>query len=157
MWGDPAVTRHLGGGPFTAEETWSRLLRYVGHWTLLGFGYWIVEERESGRFAGEVGFADYRRDVQPSLAGMPEIGWVLPAHAHGKGYATEAAQAAVAWGERYFGAVRTACIVAPGNAASIRVAEKCGYREWQRGTYKEHATLICVRDPAETNKTNKPR
>ena len=38
MWGDPQVTRHIGGRPSTKEEVWSRLVRYVGHWALLGFG-----------------------------------------------------------------------------------------------------------------------
>src|SRR5437660_1168592 len=52
MWGNPKVTRHVGGRPFTREECWTRLLRNVGHWQLLGFGYWIVRERASGRFVG---------------------------------------------------------------------------------------------------------
>jgi RimJ/RimL family protein N-acetyltransferase len=42
--------------------------------------------------------------------------------------------------------VRTACIIAPENAPSIRVAEKCGYREFQRTTYKDNATIMFVRD-----------
>jgi RimJ/RimL family protein N-acetyltransferase len=152
MWADPAVTRYVGGKPLTEEEAWTRFLRYLGHWALCGFGYWVVEERETGRFAGEVGFADYKRDLQPSLKGTPEIGWVLASHAHGKGYATEAVQAAVAWGDAHLGAARTACIIAPENVASIRVAEKCGYREWQRATYKGNSTLMYVRERAEVSK-----
>jgi RimJ/RimL family protein N-acetyltransferase len=45
MWSDPEVTRFIGGQPSTREETWSRLLRYVGHWTMLGFGYWAVRDK----------------------------------------------------------------------------------------------------------------
>ncbi len=66
MWADPEVTRYIGGKPLTEEESWARLLRYVGHWSLLGFGYWVVEEKTTGNFIGEVGFADYKRDL-PSL------------------------------------------------------------------------------------------
>src|SRR5579864_5518349 len=65
MWGDPKVTQYIGGKPLTEEECWTRLLRYAGHWSLLGFGYWVAEEKASGNFVGEVGFADYKRDLQP--------------------------------------------------------------------------------------------
>jgi RimJ/RimL family protein N-acetyltransferase len=65
MWSDPAVVRYFGRPPFGEEEVWARLLRYVGHWALLGFGYWVVVEKASGRFVGEVGFADLRREIEP--------------------------------------------------------------------------------------------
>src|SRR6266852_5354978 len=77
MWADPEVTRHIGGRPFSAEEVWTKLLRYVGHWSLMGFGYWVIREKASGRFVGEVGFADFKRDIEPSLVSAPEIGWAL--------------------------------------------------------------------------------
>jgi RimJ/RimL family protein N-acetyltransferase len=102
MWADPKVTEHIGGKPLTEEECWTRLLRYIGHWALLGFGYWVVEEKATGNFVGETGFADYKRDLEPGLKGVPEIGWVFVAQAHGKGYATEAVRAVVAWGDVHF-------------------------------------------------------
>jgi|SRR5580704_15759668 len=145
MWEDPVVTRHIGGRPQTEEETWSRLLRYAGHWALLGFGYWAVEEKATGSFVGELGFADYKRDMEPRLKDTPEIGWIFAAQFHGKGYATEAVRAAVAWGDAHFGAGRTACIIDPENLASIRVAEKCGYRKSHLATYKGHSTLVFMR------------
>ena len=101
MWADPIVTRYFGRS-LSEEETWTRFLRYVGHWALLGFGYWVVEEKASGNFVGEVGFADYKRDIQSSVPLAPEIGWVLSSASHGKGYATEAVRAAIAWGEGHF-------------------------------------------------------
>jgi RimJ/RimL family protein N-acetyltransferase len=147
MWAEPVVVRHTVGKPLTEEESWRRLLSYVGHWAVMGFGYWVVEEKATGKFAGEVGFADYKREIEPSLKGVPEIGWVLASSAHGKGYATEAVRAAVAWGDAKFKLARTACIIAPENAASIRVAVKCGYRELQSTTYKGHPTVMFVREP----------
>jgi RimJ/RimL family protein N-acetyltransferase len=147
MWADPVVTRHVGGRPFSGEESWSRLLRYVGHWAVLGFGYWVVEERATGEFAGETGFADYKRDLSPSLAETPEIGWAFASKFHGKGYASEAVRAAVKWGDEHFGPAGTACIIHPDNLASIRVAEKCGYRKSQPTTYKGHPTIVFVRSP----------
>jgi RimJ/RimL family protein N-acetyltransferase len=146
MWGDPQVTRHIGGRPSTEEETWTRLLRYAGMWALLRFGYWVVREKRTTRFVGEVGFGDFRRDLVPSLGGTPEIGWVLAPWAHGKGFATEAALAAIAWGEGRFGAgAKTVCLIDPENAASLRVAEKCGYREVRQLLYKGEPTMVLER------------
>ena len=39
MWADPQGTRHIGGRAFSREESWARLLRYVGHWQMLGYGF----------------------------------------------------------------------------------------------------------------------
>jgi RimJ/RimL family protein N-acetyltransferase len=145
MWADPVVTQHIGGKPFSEEDCWTRFLRQAGHWTLLGFGYWVVEEKSSAEFAGEVGFANFKRNIEPPLGQMPEIGWALASPFHRKGYATEAVRAALAWGERHFGESQTACIIHPGNLASIRVAEKCGYRKSQLTTYKGQPTTLFVR------------
>jgi RimJ/RimL family protein N-acetyltransferase len=146
MWADASVTRYIREKPFTREETWARLLRYIGHWQSLGFGYWVVEEKLTGRFVGETGFADYKRELMPSLEGIPEIGWAFVAASHGKGYATEAVRAVVAWGDRHFKAQKTACIIAPANEGSIRVALKAGYREWCRTTYHGAPALMFVRE-----------
>ncbi len=149
MWADPRVTRHIGGVPSTTEEAWARVLRYVGHWSLLGFGYWVIREKATGQFVGETGFADFKRKIVPPLA--PEIGWALAVSAHNKGFATEAVRAAVAWGVTHFGAAgRTVCLISPTNVASLRVAEKCGYKEYQRTTYKGEPTLVLESQPAET-------
>ena len=111
LWGDPDVTRHIGGRPLSGEEVWTRLLRYLGHWCWLGYGFWVVAEKATGRFVGEVGFADLKRDLEPSLGGDPEAGWVLAPRAHGQGYATEAVQAVLAWGKTRFGSARTVCLI----------------------------------------------
>ena len=145
MWGDSAVTRHVGGRPITGQEVRARVMPYVGHWELMGYGYWAIEERASGQFVGEAGFADFHRAMEPSLQDVPELGWVIAPHAQGRGYATEAALAAVAWGERRFGGAKTACLIHPENTASIRVASKVGYREVQATTYKGHPIVLFER------------
>lgn len=147
MWGDPAVTRYIRPNPFTREESWSRFVRYFGHWSVLGFGYWVLEERETGRYIGEAGFADYKREIEPSLDGMPEAGWVLVADAHGKGYATEAVRRIVSWGDEHFGAARTSCIIDVANRASTAVAEKCGFQQQQEATYHGDRVLLFTREP----------
>ena len=147
MWADPDVTRFIGGRPATREDVWNRLLRYRGLWALLGYGYWAVSERETGRYVGDVGFADFHRDITPSLEGAPEIGWALATWAHGRGFATEAVRAALAWGDahlegRHSEPLRYVCLIAPENAGSVRVAEKCGFRRANDATYKGHPTTI---------------
>jgi RimJ/RimL family protein N-acetyltransferase len=145
MWGDPEITRYIGGKPFPRDEVWARVLRYVGHWSLMGYGFWVIRERATGRFIGEVGFSDFKRDIQPSIEGVAETGWVLARWAHGKGFATEAVRAALDWGTTHFQSPRTVCLIHPENRPSLRVAEKCGYREFKRTAYKGHTTIIFER------------
>ena len=142
MWGDPVVTRYIGGKPSTREDVWSRLLRYAGHWPLLGYGYWAIEDKSFGRFIGEAGFADFKRDITPSLGDDPEIGWALTPAAHGKGYATEIVTTLVEWGDANLSSKRTVCLIHPDNSPSIYVAKKCGYKEFARTTYKGQPTVL---------------
>ena len=151
MWSDPAVTRYTIGDPSPPQRTWMRILAYRGHWALLGFGYWAVEEKVTGRYIGEVGFAEFKRDIQPSIEGMPELGWALITQAHGKGYATEALRAAVAWGDNHFGSARTACIIHQDNRPSFRVADKLGYKEFFRTSKDGEPETVLVRSPVVTH------
>ncbi|WP_353476291.1 GNAT family N-acetyltransferase (plasmid) [Salipiger sp. H15] len=145
MWADPAVVAHISGVPSTEEQSWSRFLRYAGHWQHLGFGYWAVISKEDGVFLGEVGFADYHRDTTPSLAGSPEAGWVFASHAHGKGYATEAVTAMHGWADANLPNAQTAAIFDPAHSASIHVARKVGYGGDRLGLYGERETLFLQR------------
>ena len=128
----------------------------------LGFGYWVVEEKSTGRFAGEVGFSDWKREINPSLQGLPELGWVLASRVHGQGYATEAARAAIRWANVHFSktlpharpaasarsippqlkSARITCIIYPANVPSIRVAEKCGFKKVLRTLYQGKPTIV---------------
>jgi RimJ/RimL family protein N-acetyltransferase len=142
MWGDPEVTRYIGGKTFTREECWTRFLRQSGHWALMGFGYWVVREKASNRFVGEVGFLDLKREMQPSLEGFPEAGWVLASWSHGRGFATEAVNAMHAWIDAARAPKRVVCMIDVGNSASIRVAEKCGYTEFTRTTFRSQPVIL---------------
>lgn len=84
MWCDPLVLLHTIGTPSTEQQSWMRMLRYVGHWQLMGYSYWAIEEKSSSKFIGEIGFADFKRNLTPSIDGIPEAGWALASHAHGR-------------------------------------------------------------------------
>jgi RimJ/RimL family protein N-acetyltransferase len=144
MWSKKAVTHYIGGKPMRPDECWTRLLRYRGLWPLLGFGYWAVEEKSTGRFAGDVGFADFHRMIEPSIRGVPEMGWVLAPDFRGRGYASEAVAAAIQWfdGEKKG---RSVCIIDPANEPSLRLAAKNGFREACRTTFMGDEVILLER------------
>ena len=136
LWGAPAVTRYIGGRPFTEEEAWARMLRYVGNWALLGFGYWVIEEKCSGSFLGEGGFAENQRDIQPSLKGMLESGWVFSPSAHGQGYAKKLFEPCMRGRKQTFRRKKSA-------ASSTS-------RMWLRCPWRRNAATAKPREPATT-------
>ena len=141
LWADPIVTRYTIGKPCTEEETWSRLLRNAGHWAMLGFGTWLVEEKSTADFVGEVGLFDYHRNIDPPLT-TPEIGWVLSPAKHGQGYATEAVHTLLDWSRNRFTSNEISCLIAPDNAPSLRVAAKCGFQPSHQTTFHDTPTLV---------------
>lgn len=127
MWAEPAVLRYIRKSPFPREEVWTRILRYGGHWQWLGFGYWVILEKVTGQFLGEVGVQNFERDIEPEFSGTPELGYGLTGAAQGKGYATEAAKAALSWFDSHIDLPHISCMTSPDNIYSQRVALKCGF------------------------------
>jgi RimJ/RimL family protein N-acetyltransferase len=148
LWAIPEVTQFISGAPSTRQDSWARLLRYIGHWAALGFGFFAVFDKADGRFLGEIGIADFKRDITPSLEGFAEAGWVFRPDAQGKGYAHEALQSALAWHDRRAPDLPVACIIAPENMASIRLAQKAGFKLAIKTLYKSEPTLVFHRKPA---------
>jgi RimJ/RimL family protein N-acetyltransferase len=147
MWGDAEVMRFMGGRPFSEEEVWTRLLRYIGHWAAMGYGYWAIRDKASGRFLGEAGFADLKRAVDPPFGEAPEIGWALVPSAHGRGIGREAVAAVLAWGDAAFGqSSRTVCMINPENLASVRLATRFGYQPYAQAEYKGAPTVLFERN-----------
>lgn len=116
-------------------------MRYVGHWALLGYGYWAVRDKLSGEYLGSIGFSNFLRDITPALD-APEMGWTLVSSAHGKGYATEALRAALAWGKTHLPGEKTVCIISPENQASLALAKKVGFCESHRSEYHQSPIVV---------------
>jgi RimJ/RimL family protein N-acetyltransferase len=146
MWSEPDVTKFITGRASTEAQTWARLLSYLGHWQLMGFGYWAIVDKASGAFAGEAGLADFKRPVAASMKVGPELGFALASAFHGKGIATEAAHAVLAWADANLPVRTTVCLINPANAASLRVVEKCGYTVFEESTYAEQPALFLARN-----------
>ncbi|HEV2764908.1 MAG TPA: GNAT family N-acetyltransferase [Pyrinomonadaceae bacterium] len=133
---DPEVMRFLGGKPFNRLEAWRHMAFLVGHWHLRGYGHWVVEEKQSGRLLGRVGF------LNPE--GWPgfELGWTLGRESWGKGYATEGARRALEYAFTEMGREHVISLIAPENRASIRVAERLGEKPEGRTELMGREVLI---------------
>lgn len=134
---DPAVHEFVRGLPTSREEAWHRLLRYAGHWSLLGYGMFAVFERQSGTFIGEVGLLDFQRGLGTDFDGTPEAAWLFAGASHGKGYALEAMMALLGWFDREHGSPRTVCIIDVANTASTNLAGRLGFQQYGTAVYRE--------------------
>jgi RimJ/RimL family protein N-acetyltransferase len=103
------------------------------HWDRHGIGLFSVLRKEDERLLGRVGFllwdperwvSAMREDLDGELE--TEIGWTLGSAYWSQGYATEAAIACRDRALGELGLTRLVSVIAPDNAASIRVAEKIG-------------------------------
>lgn len=146
MWADDQVVRHIGGQKLSREDTWRRSLAACGQWPYVGHGYWIVESKPEGNVVGQLGFADFKRDMEPSLDGEPELGYVFAPSVHGQGIAREACEAALAWADSNLDAKSYPAIISPGNDASIRLAERLGFQRESDATYRGE-TIALFRRP----------
>jgi RimJ/RimL family protein N-acetyltransferase len=148
VMGDPEVVRHLGGTPFSREDSWRRILTACGLWPMLGYGYWAVERKEDGAYLGQAGFSDFKRDMNPSIEGLPEMGWIFAPHAQGQGYASEAVAGGLRWADRALPGREITAIISHANAPSIRVAERTGFSMREEALYKGEPILLFRRPPA---------
>jgi RimJ/RimL family protein N-acetyltransferase len=128
MWVDPRVTDFIGGAPRPRNEAWLRFATGAGLWPLLGYGYWIIADRQTDALVGVGGLAVFERGIE-ALNGYPEAGWAFAADHWGKGYATEAVGAMLAWADDAL-KCEIRCIIDPGNKASVRVADKRGFAKF---------------------------
>lgn len=149
MWADPVVARYVGKA-MTREQAWQKTMRTIGFWTAFGFGMFAVRDFE-GRFVGEVGVWESKRDLEPPFEGL-EAGWVLALWAHGQGLASEALAAALAWFDQTHGPRDIMCMIDPPNAPSRKVAAKHGFLETSRPRYHDQEVIVFTRpsrpDPA---------
>lgn len=145
---DPEVMRFIGkGDTLDEEEAFKGFLSMAGHWALMGYGTWEIEEKATGLRIGVTGFADKKRPATHPASGAPEMGWSLASSAHGKGYASEAVQTALGWARGFFGAgARVVCVISTDNAASVRVAEKNGFRQFATASRYGLGRLVFERE-----------
>ncbi len=125
---DADVARYIAPAPMTRDESWRSLASSLGHWMLRGYGTWAVQVKATGD-----GRPRSRHDQSGGLAGAGgDQGWTLGKAAWGKGYATEAAEAAIRYAFLTQPVDRLISCIDPENASSQRVALRVGETRGER-------------------------
>lgn len=119
FFANPEQAKYVGGH-CDRNQAWRKLTSCVGHWQLRGYGFWAIEEKSTGHFAGCVG--PWLPEGWPEL----EVGyWIMP-EMQGKGYATEAVVRSRQAAYQHLGAATLVSYIHPDNHASKRVAQRAG-------------------------------
>lgn len=126
---DDAAFAELAADPVVMEYLLPRSgwpARKRAHWDRYGFGQWVVEIPGEASFIGVVGLetVSYEAHFTPAV----EVAWRLARAYWGKGYATEAARAALDYGFARLGLEEIVALTVPANRRSRRVMERLGMR-----------------------------
>jgi RimJ/RimL family protein N-acetyltransferase len=117
---DPVSAAHLG--PADRHAAWRIFCSQAGLWVLHGAGWWAVEEKETGQVVGTMG-AFFREETT-----VMELGWNTYRAFGGRGYANEAAAAAMHHALEIRREPTVRALIASANESSLRVARRLGLR-----------------------------
>jgi RimJ/RimL family protein N-acetyltransferase len=122
---DPEAMRFLGG-PLTRDESDAYVRRAETHYATHGFCKWAVEAPGTAPLIGGVGlsYVSFEASFTPAV----EVAWRLHKRFWGKGYATEAARAAIEDGFTRFGLSEIVALTTLANLPSQRVMQRLGMR-----------------------------
>jgi RimJ/RimL family protein N-acetyltransferase len=118
---DEEAARFIGG---TQDRigAWRIMSVMAGAWRVRGFSMFSVVEKATGRWVGRVG------PWQPEGWPGTEVGWGVVRDSWGKGYATEAAEAAIDWAFASLGWTEVIHTIEAANVNSQKVAQRLGSR-----------------------------
>jgi RimJ/RimL family protein N-acetyltransferase len=134
---DPRVMEHFPA-LLSRDESDASVDRIEGHFAQRGFGLWAVELPSVAPFIGFIGLSVPR--IEAHFTPCVEIGWRLAADHWGRGYATEGARAALAFGFDELGLAEIVSYTVPANDRSRRVMEKIGMSHDEAGDF-DHPLL----------------
>jgi RimJ/RimL family protein N-acetyltransferase len=118
---DEEAMRYLGGSQ-PRSVAWRNYLMMAGAWAIQGFALFSVIEKDTQRWVGRVG--PWYPEGWPGT----EVGWGIVRDRWGRGYAGEAAAAAIDWAFTTLGWGEVIHVIDVGNQASKAVAAKLGSR-----------------------------
>ena len=122
------------------DEAMRNMAMVEGFWQLRGTSMMAVVRREDGSLIGRCG--PWHPEV---FEGREiEVGWAFDPEAQGRGYATEAAQAATVWAFDRFGPDRIIHLIKDDNVASQSVARKIGSRRTDETVHHTFAGVIPI-------------
>jgi len=119
LMSDQEHVRFIGGAA-PASTVWRQMMTVAGCWSLQGFGFFSVIEKDSGRWVGRLG--PWFPEGWPAA----EVGWSLLPETTGKGYATEGAAAAMDWAFYTLDWPDIIHVIDPDNVGSQKVASRLG-------------------------------
>ncbi len=120
---DPDVMRYFPA-MLTTEESDMLVDRIEAHFSEHGYGPWAIEVVGDAPFIGACGLM--RVGFEAPFTPAVEVGWRLARDRWDKGYATEAARAALAYGFDNLGLKEVVSFTVPSNVRSARVMERLG-------------------------------
>ena len=139
IYSDPAITRYMEGLYPDIEEEKQYVRDYIEKvYTFFGFGVWTVVEKKSGEVIGRAGIS-YREGFEE-----PELGFIIGVPWQRKGYAMEVCRAVLDYAWNVLEFTRVQALVETGNAVSLVLCHKLGFRKEERVTLKgkEYYRLI---------------
>jgi ribosomal-protein-alanine N-acetyltransferase len=126
---EPDILEYYPPSTFTLEKTQRYITHQLKHWQERRYGHWAVTLKDDNRVVGWDGL-EYLPETDEN-----EVAYLLSHQVWGRGFATEAARAAVRYGLETIGLHAIIGLVHPGNIGSIRVLEKCGLTFIDRKVY----------------------
>jgi ribosomal-protein-alanine N-acetyltransferase len=133
MNSDPAVVKFLLK-PLSLDESNALIVRIENHFDQHGYGSWAVEEKATGCLIGFTGLVS--PSFETHFSPCVEIGWRFAKASWGKGYATEAARAALEFGFGPAGLSEIVSFTSPANVKSIAVMERLGMKRDFSGDFE---------------------
>lgn len=124
LFADEQVWHYPYGRGLTPDETAAFLDGQIAHWKRYGFGLWMLDERPGDSLIGYAGLSipAFLPEVLPAV----EVGWRLSPRSWGRGYATQAGNAALSGAFQDLRLDRVVSLPQVDNVASWRVAERLG-------------------------------
>lgn len=138
------VRRFLGNRPPSAADEYHRLQRNAGSWLLHGYGTFVCRQNGALAIIGICGVFHSWREWGKGMDDVPEMGWIFAPEVWGRGYATEAATAALDWFDRFHGPRRIACMIEQDHAASLAIAARLGFAPYDRHDTGEGTPLVLL-------------
>ena len=131
---DEETRRFLGPTPPSMPDSFARLLRNAGSWSLWGYGNFMLRMPGSSRIIGGCGVFRSHRGFGADLGldNVPEAGWVIHRDFTRQGIAREAMEAILAWFDQAHGNQRIAAMIADGHVASDHLAHLLGFAAYGR-------------------------
>lgn len=139
---DPRTLTFLGNWSPSRSDTFARLTRNAGSWSLWGYGTFMVRRRGQAQIIGNCGIFRSYRGFAHGLDDVPEAGWIIHPDHWAQGIAGEVMRAVLPWFDKVHGQQRVACMIEAEHAVSQKLAGQLGFVEYARHVDAEAKELV---------------